>query len=191
MSIEIALQAYQFMDFQNQYTYDSSCGIHANYLHDLESIFWIVMWTMFKYQKETESTDSKSIHAQKKGSKILFSNTENVARRRNFLMKKHFFDEVIKHVPGYFKELKTLATTFKDHLLRVYYKEESEITVGNPIRPSNEEVYNSILEAFRSYTIANRDDGLMITLIRPQSSLKRSTPDEDSETNEKQRKKQR
>lgn len=193
MSIEIEKQKRQFMDFKDKYKHKSSCGIYANYLHDLESIFWILIWTMFIYRKKTiELTDLESICRQKKaGSKLFSRKRASIINRTDFLTSEERFIKQMEFIPEYFGSLKKLATAFKDHLLKVYCEEEHNIAVNVPITPRDESVHKSTLEIFRLYGVPDGDNGLMLTLVDSQSCLKCLTPVEDGEADKKQAKKQR
>ena len=181
------------MDFKNSYECESSSGIYANYLHDLESILWILVWTLFVYRKDSaECVSSESTCAQKSEGDRLFAQAGmGLLHREKFLKSKETFNEKMKFIPDYFGNLKELITKFKDHLLNSYYDEEKNITSASngPIKPTEGLVHNSILEAFRCYGIPDGDDGFELTLVNPPRSLKRSTPDEA--TDEKPAKKLR
>ena len=180
MSIEIAKRNYHFMDFKSSYTFKSSCGIYANYLHDLESIFWILVWTLFVYRKDSaECADSESTHKQKtQGEELFLQDSAGLFDREQFLTSKENFDTKMESIPEYFGNLKVLITTFKDHLLDYYCEGEKNITLNGPIKPTEGSVHNSILEAFKSYGIPDGDAGFKIIPVDPPRSLKRSTPDE-------------
>ena len=183
MSIEILLRKYQFMSFKANYTHKTSFGIYANYLHDLESIFWIIIWTMFLYRKETfETIDLKPMYAQKDAGSELFSKeTQGVLNRKYFLTSKEIFTNRMKSIPEYYKNIKELATTFKDHLIKAYDKEERKITANDPIlRPKNS-IYRSILKTFRSHSIPDGDAGLMLSPIESSLYLKRPRSGEDKD----------
>ena len=171
------------MNFKANYTHKTSFGIYANYLHDLESILWIIIWTMFLYRKETiEFTDLKSMYAQKDAGSDLFSNeTEGILNRVDFLTSKEAFTDQMEFIPEYYKNIKELATTFKDHLIKAYYKEEHKITAKDPILHPKNPIYRSILKTFRSHSIPDGDTGLMLSPIESSLSLKRPRSGEDKD----------
>ena len=70
MAIEIINQDYRFMPPRIKSEIDISYRIYANYLHDLESILWIIIWTLLKYQKNTTDVNSDPIESIKERVKL-------------------------------------------------------------------------------------------------------------------------
>ena len=53
-----------------------SGGIYYNYIHDLESVWWIGVWSLFNFKKKhsrTDETDSLAANQNKLHNYILFS----------------------------------------------------------------------------------------------------------------------
>ena len=171
----------------------SSCGMYANYLHDLESILWIAIWTLLKYQKDTTNVDSdpiQDIRSRVKLNKKLFSHTDYVKENRETcLYNKKFVSDEMKWIPDYFQPLKDLVNSFKNYLFTAYCDVEEGCEEGEVIKPPSEgSVHLSVLDAFKGCTIdgfgvtpinfSNLADTLLADLLPP----KRAASDGDIDT---------
>ena len=82
MSIEIANQSYHFLPSQltvdevmeddtqdegNRRSGNAKGGIYHNYLHDLESLWWIIIWTAFIYEKSPAAVDDETLERSQIG----------------------------------------------------------------------------------------------------------------------------
>lgn len=183
------------MDADNERSHDLSNGIYANYLHDLESMFWILIWTMSKYQMETtKGIDPELIISQKEIRDILFSQKDGAKTSRElFLKNDSTFEKRLDLIPNYYEDLKKLARSFREHLYGAYREEEKNMKADGLIKPSEGSVHLSILETFKTTKI---DEYRVIpinyaelesTPTKSPQSLKRPTSNDDLE--KKQRKK--
>ena len=167
MALEIMTQNHRFMPPKKKaQMHRSSCGMYANYLHDLESILWIAIWTLLKYQKDTTNVDSdpiQDIRSRVKLNKKLFSHTDDVKENRETcLYNKKFVSDEMKWIPDYFQPLKDLANSFKNYLFTAYCDTEEGNGEKGVIKPPPEgSVHLSILDAFKGCTI----DGFGVTPI--------------------------
>ena len=76
-------------------------GIHHNYIHDLESLWWILVWTTFVYEKMPDPTYETSAEwaiAQQTSYNILFPGDTYITDRQLFLTDNNTFNERINDV---------------------------------------------------------------------------------------------
>ena len=194
MALEIMTQNHRFMPPKKKaQMHRSSCGMYANYLHDLESILWIAIWTLLKYQKDTTNVSSdptKDIRERIEMNDRLFSYKVDVKENRETcLYDSDFLLNEMKWIPDYFQPLKDLANSFKNYLFTAYCDTEEGNGEKGVIKPPPEgSVHLSILDAFKGCTM----DGFGVTRINYdeiaqilrvlQLPPKRATSDEDIDT---------
>ena len=73
---------------KNPRTDDTPEGIYYNYIHDLESVWWIAVWTLFNFEKKDSGTDEINSCATKQSrlnNDKLFSRTSPKTDRSDFL----------------------------------------------------------------------------------------------------------
>ena len=187
MAIEIINQDYRFMPPRIKSEIDISYRIYANYLHDLESILWILIWTLFKYQRTT--TKAKSEPTQKMGLRVfsnkqLFSHNRRTEKNREACLFNKMFLSEEEWIPEYFQCLRDLAIKFKVHLFDAYCKVEENFNSEKSIKPPPEgSVHLSILDAFKEcitdgFGVTPIDYCELVVILR-KLLLKRAAPDED------------
>ena len=170
MAIEIVDQKYRFMQPQKSSKYDSSNGIYYNYLHDLESILWILIWTLLSYREHTirANSEPKSITVPRAGTySNLFKHNEVIQGERERMMEESDnLEGRAKWISKYFQPLKTLAASFRNSLHKAYIREEKGFALKQVIIPSKSPVHQTILRAFKKPDIKRfRKDGLCVTRI--------------------------
>ena len=106
-------------------------GIWVNYLHDIESIWWIVIWTLFTYQKaslvRSKSKEYKKLRDdQRYTSTLLFSGFPSAQYRKDFLTDPDSFMNHIDNAPNHLRGLKAFSMTFRKILLQHYWEEENK-----------------------------------------------------------------
>ena len=127
MAVEVACQSYEFADEQESFDYltemgmegynpkvkidtrensssstSNPTGIYHNYTHDVESIWWVLVWTVFVYEKApvlTDETSTKFAEAQRSSYFSLFPADLNFGRRYTFLVDRGLFKRHMKNVP--------------------------------------------------------------------------------------------
>ena len=194
MSVETMLQKHQFIKTEKISQYDHSCGIYANYLHDLESIWWTAVWTLFTYRKEStnnaRSESDQEITKKKTANSKLFSHGNKLRdNRKDFLIDNNIFDVHMSCIPKYFGGIKDLISSFRTILHDAYLSEEKNLKTTDIIMPSEESLHQLILRIFRESMI---DESAIIPddyAVSGLPSLKHSVSDEDM--NEKPEKKLR
>ena len=140
--------------------------MYANYLHDLESILWIIIWTLLKYQKngtDLSSDPNQTIRDRVRLNKDLFSNVTNFRLNRTncISINSHLLSNT-RWTPEYFQPLRSLADSFRQCLFTAYCNDEKGFKVAEPIRPPPEgSVHQLILNIFREL----RMDGFGVTPI--------------------------
>ena len=167
MAIEIVNREYIFTDPMKTFrSSEVSNEVYANYLHDLESILWIIIWTLLKYQKNTTDVNSDPIESIKERVKLnqeLFSHEHDIQQhRKRCLTNKPFLSSGTVWVPESFQPLRDLAYSFRNLLFCAYYGVEAAFESSKVIKPPSEgSVHLSILNAFKECMI----DGFGVTLI--------------------------
>ena len=124
MAVEVAFQSYQFLkehysktllkeregkgDFNHESSYPKDKdkgGINHNYIHDLESLWWILVWTVFVYEKKpdpidpVDETSARWAEVQRGSYNNLFPGDVNIKARLSFLKVVDTFQGHIENVP--------------------------------------------------------------------------------------------
>ena len=134
MAIEVACRSYLFLKpvlsfshiikmekeglFSSKPKNADGIGIHHNYIHDLESLWWILVWTTFVYEKMPDPTYEMSAEwakAQRTSYNILFHGDAYIIDSQLFLIDISTFKARVKdvspfltgytHIIGYFRYL--------------------------------------------------------------------------------------
>ena len=148
MAIEVACQEYRFFRrnrsrkflkerekkgyFGNyQYTNDTpKPGIHHNYIHDLESLWWILVWTTFVYEKMPDPTYEMSAEwaeAQRTSYDILFPGNTCITDRLSFLNDDSTFNSRVKVVSPFLMGYADIIGYFRELLLAEYEEMEKGV----------------------------------------------------------------
>ena len=142
MAIEVACRAYRFLKLnlsrkilkererkgyyteKNQNLNDTpEPGIHHNYIHDLESLWWILVWTTFVYEKMPDPTYEMSAEwakAQRSRYNILFPGDMYIIDRQLFLIDNSTFKARVKDVSPFLTGYARIIRYFRDLLLAEY-----------------------------------------------------------------------
>ena len=223
MAVEVADQAYYFSEQstgagkelddyrqehkayeKNRETNDTSKGVFYNYIHDLESVWWIVVWALFNFEKKDARTDSYTTRQRKLNKDKLFSGTIDGNYRFKFLSVRESYAETIACLPKYFKDLSAMLGTIAKVITELYRKKESnkEWNKGDPIlwdESSNiHKIFIGLLddvttEQFEIVRVPGIDEVIHIPGIDDEippatRSNKRRTDEQDSErSNKRQR----
>ncbi|PAV18251.1 hypothetical protein PNOK_0673700 [Pyrrhoderma noxium] len=120
---------------KNRETNDTSKGVYYNYIHDLESVWWIVVWALFNFEKKDARTDSYTTRQRKLNKDKLFSGIIDSNYRFRFLSIRESYAETIRCLPKYFKSLSAMLGTIAKVITELYRKKESneEWNKGDPI----------------------------------------------------------
>ena len=157
---------------------------YANYIHDLESIWWILLWVLLKFQKAgydefTEDYQTKierRIHAAAR----LFHENLNWSGRVDILNLTSMFMELMYKIPDSFKGLVQVASIFRDKLLSAYKKKERKGVFPIKLK-DNGLLHQDVLEAFRTSPI-EYFDVVHINEVYPITS---DTSDENSRSSKR------
>ena len=140
MAIEVAFQSYQFRKpitmglikkrnkegyFEAKYGKPKKpgrSGIYHNYAHDLESLWWILVWTVFVYEKKPDPTDETSTkwEAQQNSHNDLFPGDMDLNVRSSFLKDDNVFEEHMANVSSFFLGQCVIIDLFRVCLLCEY-----------------------------------------------------------------------
>ena len=86
-------------------TPDAPMGVYYNYVHDLESVWWIAVWALFNFEKEhADEIDSSAATERKINKNKLFSGIVRNMNRFDFFLEPYYYEIAIKWVPTYFKD---------------------------------------------------------------------------------------
>ena len=129
----------------------------ANYIHDLESIWWILIWTLLTYQKvgnENYALESNAdVQRRTRAAERIF-HTDNLSTHieRSSLLKCSNFETFTEIIPSFFKGLIGVAATFKERLVSTYKEEEGKSIF--PIKLKDDGLLHwDILDAFKKSAI--------------------------------------
>ena len=221
MAVEISRQSYLFaklskdtaegkglVDYKQRHvdkrknprTDDTPEGIYYNYIHDLESVWWIAVWALFNFEKKdigANKIDSWAAKQRKLNKDILFPGTVGNQDRIEFLSMRKKYAKKTKCLPEYFENLSTMLGTIAEAIIELYQLKELNYQVDE----SNKEepilwdesstihgifigLLSDVTEEFEIVRIPGIDDE-----IPPATqSNKRRTDEQDSErSNKRQR----
>ena len=105
-------------------------GICYNFIHDIESVWWIAVWALFSFEKKARSgndvLDAQSSDTRRDNKRTLFPGTLTSGERYLFIQKEsHFSDAVDGCIPQYFSDLTNAVRVLRTEIVNTY--EEKEI----------------------------------------------------------------
>ena len=142
MSTEISVFGYRYRPFilpdpnneSSSYSFDGRrTGFWANYLHDLESLWWILVWTNTHFLKASDFESKSPAYELEKKKKeaineALFSNTETMFwNRRFFFSSDNTHYRCLGVVPNSFPNLRRIVKVMRQMLLFTFIKREREM----------------------------------------------------------------
>ena len=150
----------------------------SHYIHDLESIWWILIWTLLTYQKhsdEDHAVDPNTELERRMRVRNLFYVDDYCIERSNHLENKRIFNGLARIIPDLFKGLIEVAAVFREKLVSTYIKEEGKSVF--PIKLMDDGLlHRDILEAFRTSPIENFD---VVYIFSKNKTATESTTDSD------------
>ena len=99
-------------------------GIYYNYIHDLESVWWIVVWALFNFEKKDAEADSYTTRQRKLNKDKLFSRTIDSDYRFIFLSMWGLYSQTIECLPMYFKNLPITLAVIAEAITDIYRMKE-------------------------------------------------------------------
>ena len=222
MSVEISRQSYLFAklskdtdegkdsdDYErrqvdkekNPRTDDTPEGIYYNYIHDLESVWWIAVWALFNFEKKdigANKIDSWAAKQRKLNKDILFSGTVGNQDRFEFLSIQNAYADTTECLPKYFANLPTTLGTIAEAIIELYQSKELNYQVdeSNKEGPILWDESSNIHRIFiRLLSRVNTEEfeirripGIDDEILPATQSNKRRTDEQDSErSNKRQR----
>ena len=149
-------------------------GIHHNYIHDLESLWWILVWTTFIYEKmpdPTYETSAEWAEAQRTSYDILFPIDTCITDRLSFLRDDGTFNSRVKSVSPFLMGYADIIGYFRKLLLVEY--EEMEKSVPATVyfsRSGSDVIHEDFLEKLSEREI---EKGIVVS-VRGRTLRKRS-----------------
>ena len=168
MAVEIACQSRQFgtqmenrsftdflssartiSKYRELLSKDVKVGIFYNYIHDLESLWWIIVWMTLLYKASPFSTDKEShdrIDKQREYYYRLFPGDMSVDERLKFLTEDETYTEFIQFIPRDFLNQVLLIECFREVIVYFYTNAEASTPSSEPIRfPDTDRPHDAIL----------------------------------------------
>ena len=147
MAVEATYRSYQFLDPVCYLSYGSEnddseddnlesvdeIGILYNYIHDLESVWWIAVWALFNFEKKdagTNKSDSQATRQRKFNKDTLFSGTVGNQDRFEFLSIQNAYADTTECLPKYFANLPTTLGTIAEAIIELYQLKELNYQVN-------------------------------------------------------------
>ena len=106
-------------------TPDAPMGVYYNYVHDLESVWWIAVWVLFNFEKKhagSDEVDSRAAEQRKLYERKLFSGIVCNVDRFDFLLEPDNYKEATKWLPKYLKSFITNLDSMANAITKVYRK---------------------------------------------------------------------
>ena len=171
-------------------------GIYYNYIHDLESVWWIAVWALFNFEKKDSRADSYTTLQRKLNKDKLFPGTTDSNYRFRFLNIRESYARTIRCLPKYFKNLSVMLGIIAKAITELYRRKESNeewgLKEGPIVWDESSNIHRTFIrllnrvntEEFEIRRIPGIDDE-----IPPATqSNKRRTDEQDSErSNKRQR----
>ena len=166
MSTEISVFGYRYRPFilpdpnneSSSYSDDGrKTGFWANYLHDLESLWWILVWTNTHFLKASDFESKSPAYELEKKKKdtineMLFSHTKILMERDYFFSSNESHYEHLGKVPNSFPNLRHIVKVMRQMLLFTYCMREEEMDDTIPILVSEDcSLHIDCLEQIRSH----------------------------------------
>ena len=108
-------------------TPDAPMGVYYNYVHDLESVWWIAVWALFNFEKEHADEIDSSAATERKINKFkLFSGIVRNMDRFDFFLEPDNYKEATKWVPTYFKDFALTLDTIANAIRKFYIKKAAK-----------------------------------------------------------------
>ena len=168
---------------------DSIPLFYFTYIHDLESIWWIVIWILLEYRKAgfEESTENYKIEIDQRKKNItkLFSMTGDLMHRVNLVNDSWRLMGLTNIIPSSFKGLVQVASIFREKLASTYKEEEWKVDFPIKLKDGGL-LHQDILEAFRTsvieyFDIVHINDKYTIVSKKPGSSKRSINEDVEEE----------
>ena len=195
MAIEVACRSYLFLKpvlsfshikkMEKEGLYSSKpenadgIGIHHNYIHDLESLWWILVWTAFVYEKmpdPTYETSAEWAEAQRTSYNILFPGDTYITDRQLFLIDNSTFKARVKDVSPFLTGYARIIRYFRDLLLVGYNLMEKDVPATVYFSSSGSDIiHEDFLEKLSKREI---EKGIVVS-IWGRTLLKRSVEAQD------------
>ena len=161
--------------------------LHAfwfSYIHDLESIWWVLIWTLLKYQKagNADNAVESNTEVQKRilTAEKLFHSDDFLIARYDLLTLGRMLDKTAMIIPIFFEGLVNVAAIFREKLASAY-KEEEEKSVFPIKLTDNGSMHRDILMAFRTSAIEYFD----VVCIDDESTIDSTTGSNEASSNSK------
>ena len=106
-------------------TPDAPMGVYYNYVHDLESVWWIAVWALFNFEKKhagSDEIDSWAAEQRKLHERKLFSGIVCNMARFDFFLEPDNYKEATKWLPKYFKSFITNLDSMANAIAKFYRK---------------------------------------------------------------------
>ena len=126
------LKAYE----KNRETNDTSKRVYNNnnYIHDLESVWWIVVWALFNFEKKDPRADSYTTRQRKLNKDVLFPGTVDNQDRIEFLSMRKTYADTTECLPKYFENLIRTLGTIAEAITELYQWKELDYQVNESIK---------------------------------------------------------
>ena len=133
----------------------------ANYIHDLESIWWISVWVLYRFRKATEKrrvlTKVSEDHSCK-----LFLKPDSPLPRLTFLTLNNSFKNYIENIPHPLYNLKKFVVECRQKLLSAYETIESSMKVNLPIYMTDGGMLHREIVGLLQAARSNDDDEIVL-----------------------------
>ena len=121
----------------------SGPGICYNYIHDIESVWWITAWVLFSFEKKAPSEDDKldqqSSSTRWRNKERLFPGDLIYQDRLRFLSFEDDFQAyVLECIPQYFNDLVLGLGASREEIVSAYEREEVNKPIVITFKPNDD-----------------------------------------------------
>lgn len=200
MSVEVAAKSFLFKPepgaifdskkFGNRTTVTNATDPNVsvpwahNYLHDLESLWWVATWIAFLHDfcmpGDESPADFKLVEAQLMQAKKIFPATFESTTRRDFFMGTSDNFLSMCHKAPHRVQTFRLLDEVRKHLIYCYRKVESTLPHWLELKACNEDMYTGFTQAFNVMLQTMPDYALVFlpqALDMTRTTLKRPRPE--------------
>ena len=197
MAIEVAFQTYLHLKIPKEsllercnVSSDKSCSsssynepkkrcgsFWATYIHDLESIWWIVVWILHRFQKPEEKREtSKKILKERHWEPSL--DLGSLVSRFDFWLHDATFVDLIQEIPRPVRALKKFVVECRDALTAAYKAKEINMRANSQIYMSDRcTIHKEVLELLQTARLKN-DVDFIVPINRKAMNIKASSESE-------------
>lgn len=166
---------------------NTSRGIYYNYIHDLETIWWIAVWALFNFKKKharADETDLLAAYIRKINRDILFSGIIGNLNRNRLFRVNSTYTQATRCLPKYFDDFSLTFMTITE-AIKDSYVEKGLCGVTNISWDEKSTIHDIFIELLDEVEMGKFEIVYIQTPTTTTKSNKRYSDEQDSEREHK------